>query len=598
MSKFTLKRISITLKALIACFLILSEIPSFAAFSASAQWQVWNGGNDATTGSGGGFDPGGCTLATDGAATVGNTNAPVFTSASYNFAAGDVGHWIYIASGTNWIAGWYQIASVASNAATLTATIGTAQLLNKGLNTAQNVGNVNYAGGVTVSTASPTGASWTIDYSRKATSFQSYTDLAGSGSTLSSAAHPFGIQLVGNIISMQNLNSFTAQRLQILSISGTTITVDKAVVGTTNGSGQLGGAFASIGVAGSVAIASNGIWVKYNATAFSSTSTTSNPASGSGTLGKLTLASGTSTSMSFIRGYDTVCGDVSTPTNGLNRPTIKWGVNAGTNSLVIASSAFARIENLIFDGSTFTQTIAVKVSSSAYIINCKFINFNSSALVNTGTALLVLCEFSANSATDVLPNTVAIAEYRGCSFHDNTVNVITVSTGTVKLTKCNFYNNTGASTNNISATGAATIMCDNVTIATVGQHGFTFTAALAQGVFTNCYVQGAGGWGWNFGTAMDTVTMVNCGGFGNTSGNFDVTKLTNAFDQIGFLLPTGDVFNNLAGGDLTLNNTANRGALLRAAGWPSTYPGMTGTNYGSVGAYQPQGGSGTKRVPR
>src|SRR6185503_9870086 len=90
-------------------------------------FEVRAAGSD--TANGGFFDPGQTAgMNTDGAATSATGNSPVFSSASYNFVAGDVGAWVYIALGTNWTPGWYQIASVASNVATLTATIGTAYL--------------------------------------------------------------------------------------------------------------------------------------------------------------------------------------------------------------------------------------------------------------------------------------------------------------------------------------------------------------------------------------------------------------------------------------------------------------------------------------
>ena len=96
------------------------------ALSAFTIAEVETGGSDSANA--GLFDPsqvagGGFT---DGAATVATSAAPVFTSASYNFVAGNVGAWLFIASGTAWIPGWYKIASVASNAATLGAGIGTA----------------------------------------------------------------------------------------------------------------------------------------------------------------------------------------------------------------------------------------------------------------------------------------------------------------------------------------------------------------------------------------------------------------------------------------------------------------------------------------
>src|SRR5690349_16220768 len=108
---------------------------------------------------------------TDGAATSATGTAPVFSSASYNFVAGDVGAWVYIASGTNWTPGWYQIASVASNTATLEATAGVAYLAYITPTTANGC----------ATTTSPTGATWTIDYSQQNAAQCTYTDLASAG---------------------------------------------------------------------------------------------------------------------------------------------------------------------------------------------------------------------------------------------------------------------------------------------------------------------------------------------------------------------------------------------------------------------------------
>src|ERR1043166_3965216 len=95
------------------------------ALAAATIWDVRTTGDD--TNNGGAFDPSQTAgMFTDGAATSATSAAPVFTSASYNFVAGDAGAWLFIASGTNWIAGWYHIDSVASNAATLNGTIGSA----------------------------------------------------------------------------------------------------------------------------------------------------------------------------------------------------------------------------------------------------------------------------------------------------------------------------------------------------------------------------------------------------------------------------------------------------------------------------------------
>lgn len=66
------------------------------------------------------------------ASANGTTNPSVITSATHNFVAADVGNIIHITAGTNWTTGWYEIVSVAANAATLDRAVGTAASLSSG----------------------------------------------------------------------------------------------------------------------------------------------------------------------------------------------------------------------------------------------------------------------------------------------------------------------------------------------------------------------------------------------------------------------------------------------------------------------------------
>ena len=168
-------------------------------------------------------------MATDGAATSATGTAPVFNSASYNFVSGDVGAKLFIASGSNWIPGWYAIVSVASNKATLNATAGEAVLApgaSGGLSTVNGC----------ATTASPTGATWTIDYSQQAAAQFSYTDLAiqSTNTELQSSGHPFGIQQVGNLVYATSGSGFTVGWYCIQSITGGTTAVMDRAVGTAS----------------------------------------------------------------------------------------------------------------------------------------------------------------------------------------------------------------------------------------------------------------------------------------------------------------------------------------------------------------------------
>lgn len=69
---------------------------------------------------------------TDLASTNGTNASPSVTSASHNFVAADVGNLINISAGTNWTAGFYQIVSVAANAATLDRACGSSATLSGG----------------------------------------------------------------------------------------------------------------------------------------------------------------------------------------------------------------------------------------------------------------------------------------------------------------------------------------------------------------------------------------------------------------------------------------------------------------------------------
>src|SRR6185436_12524208 len=242
--------------------------------SSTTLWEVEATGDD--TNNGGAFDPGQTAgMFTDGAATSANTASPVFTSASYNFVAGDVGAWLFIGAGTNWTKGWYKIASVASNAATLSAAIGAA-VQSSGATTSPIVPSTVIG---CATTASPTGATWSIDYSQQASARFTYTDLAsaGAGLTVSSAAKPFAKQHVGNSIVITGGTNFTAGRYVIASVAATVATVVGPGNITTgagaSGTGGLGGALASPGLPGGVMVSHNQVFVKTGSYTVASAST-------------------------------------------------------------------------------------------------------------------------------------------------------------------------------------------------------------------------------------------------------------------------------------------------------------------------------------
>lgn len=173
------------------------------ALSAATIFEI-NASATANSTNSGGFNPANANMLTNLAAdtNTGNTDSPVVSSASYNFAAGDVGHWLYIKAGTNWIPGWYKIASVASNKATLQAAVGEAVLSDSTLGIPNPYFKQNTTAGC-ATVATPTGGTFTIDYSQTTGAYidarADFGSLASS-TTITSATGGFHPAMVGNLL--------------------------------------------------------------------------------------------------------------------------------------------------------------------------------------------------------------------------------------------------------------------------------------------------------------------------------------------------------------------------------------------------------------
>lgn len=549
------------------------------AISASVIFDIRTTGSD--TANGGGFDPSVTAgMFSDGAATSANTASPVFTSASYNFVAGDVGAWLYIASGTNWIPGWYQIASVAANAATLSAAVGAAAIsLN---NTPWHMNTA--AGCATV--ASPTAATWTIDYSQQDTAQFSYTDLAsaGAGLTVSSAATPFGRQMVGNMLIVASGTNFTAGNYIIASVSvGLVATVTGAGNITTgvgaSGVGGLGGAMATPGKMGERRVTGNRAFLK-NGT-YTMTSGTSNVAGG-----RITIA-GTATNLipNALVGWSSE----RTMTNTGTRPEIDSGAVTAAVMLTVTGN-FSIIRNFNLDANSGTNNICLSTTGSAqryseiwakdagtigiqlngtnstlgYLLRVTNAGGASGFLINASQvgAMLMYCEASgcAGVGFSLAGTGSGIAD--SCIAFDNVLGGFS-STGSWIHKQCTAYGNTAS--------------------------GFGAADSGGGQVYIGCLSEGNGDMGWTLSSALVT-SLINCGGYGNTNGNYSTTQ--NRF-PINFINnTTGTFFTDAANDDFSLNNIANQGALARNAGIV-VYPGGTTTTYQDIGAAQHDGsGSG------
>lgn len=421
-------------------------------------WEI-NAGATASNVNGGGFNPQNANFMTDLTTdtNTGNTTSPVVSSATYNFVAGDVGHWLYVASGTNWYPGWYKIASVSSNKATLSADTGSAdvvQVIDRVTSTAIGIYGANTAVGV-ASVGTPTGGTFGIDYSQGTAAIINNTDLAcadgnAASPTVTSAGTPFGRNHVGNIIHVTAGTDYTAGWYEIVSVSGTTATLDRAVGldgALTGGTFYVGGALSmnstldddvlELPAAGKV------IFVKNNGTV------------SIGETVSVALA-GTAAAGIHLVGYNSQRGD--SPT-GDNRPLLN-----------IAASAFTLgtrwvIKNLRTTG---TGTAALAIGNTGIAINVKARNTSTTAArpaiaTNTNTQLFNVEAISWRGIAISNGNTAGVLY--GCNAHDSDEGLRVASTGSplVVASRSIFHSNKTAAVRMTTTTTGPTII-DNCTL--------------------------------------------------------------------------------------------------------------------------------------
>lgn len=429
----------------------------------------------------GGFNPANPNMLTNGAATSATGNSPVFTSASYNFVSGDVGNWLYIQTGTNWTPGWYQIASVAANAATLSAAIGNGIQVNNNLYGTQTV-----AGVATV--ASPTGATWTIDYSQADAAIAASTDLVlATTTTLTSASLPFGPQMVGNLIHITGGTGFTVGWYEILSVSVVTATIDRVggTLASTGGIGNVGGAL-SLGSSDDavfeLAVSSATTATRYFIKGGSSITYTIG--------GTVTVAAGGNVLQPIIiESMVTKRGDRPT---GSTRPTFACGAAAFT-----LSGANYNLYGIQITG-TAANLFAINGTNSI-AVNCKVYNSSTStnrnALSSNGAFnRFINCEGISLRGYAINIPAVGIQFIINCYAHDSSVGIFNNSAGTLPIVIGTIISNnyTGGYLNQVNADVSGVYIDGNTFYGAENKLGLalSFLSGSAPIHFTNNIIYG------------------------------------------------------------------------------------------------------------
>lgn len=535
------------------------------AIPAGTNWEVQTGGSD--TLNGGGFDTASTGKPTDGAVSSANTSAPVVTSASYNFVAGDVNNWWYQQAGTNSIPGWYKIVSVAANAATLDAAIGHAVLANGTPNTVVGCGTA----------ASLTSQTWAIDYSQVAGVVFSLTGLTTAAANAIILTASATKAMVGNVIQITGGTNFTTGFYAITAASaGVSLTVDRTCTTAAGAAGTagIGGALATPSQAFSIGVASNRYWIKTGSYTMSA-----NP-----TMNAAGVNPSNTANPNWISGYNSLRGDAPKTTS---RPTITAASTCTT--ILPLTTAGWWVEYLILDCATTVANSAItqsgQFSTFRYIQAINFKQFGISLSNSNPRSLVDRCEISGGtSAATAGINMGGAGRIYNCYVHGNLCSGIVIGGQDASIIASIIAGNTGTTSDGIQTQYGVTIL--NNVLRGNGRDGvrnttqFNIAFLCRNNIFASNAVSAAG-FGLNFASGLVppspdydfnaylTDTRNNCG-----SGANDVTL-------------TVDPFTNAAGGDFSLNNTAGGGASCRAAGIPGGFPGLsTTTGYADIGAVQ------------
>lgn len=504
----------------------------------------------ATTGNvnGSGFNPLNSNMLTDLTTdtNTANTASPVVSSASYNFVAGDVGNWVYIQSGTNWTSGWYQIASVASNKATLSAAIGSAQVHSLGFKTASTV-----LGCATVGT--PTAGTFTIDYSQTDTAvISARADFAavGSSTNLTSATGGFTPVMVGNyfhqtttgtgafgVVGWYEIVSYTNATTLVLDRTPNNGTASVACTGYIGGAGRFNGledAFFEMSPAGAK------VWTKAGTYTIS-------------TAVSVASTNGTFTNPIWYLAFTTMPGDF---TPGSFPVVLNNGANNG-----FVPNVFTNFVGWHFTG-TATSVMQGNQTSVRFFY-CKCSNTSTAAGRSAWNTIsyLYFCEgVSQNGYAYTHTGSSALIRVHGCYFHDSAIGA-NINSSSMKFSK-NVISNCGLALRNAVSAASATCVYENNTLigrpASPTGVGFDFTISGAGNQYLMNNIITGFATGIQCAASNDSVGGMNNCFYNNTAdvSNYRKDKTDFALDpQFTDVAETAITNGTMTGGTATLTSS-------------------------------------------
>lgn len=416
-----------------------------------------------------------------------------------------------------------------------------------------------------------------VDYSQQDSPQVTYTDLVigATNTTATSAASPFTPAHVGNLLNVTGGTGFTVQRCEITGVTAAGVaTFDKALgtASSTGGAGRLAGAVDHPATIGGAAAANNGniAFVKYSATPYSVTSSSSNVSGGILVCSQL---------VNWV-GYD-----VTRTVNNTdaNRPIVRAGINSVTTWQMNTGNCYVR--NVVFDNpSNFTATTGLNMTSGCVAENCKVDGHRATGINLGNSCAAVDCEIVNCGATGFA---LLIQNFsfglrvlvRGCT--SNSTGAVALSGNCNSLIDSVVTGTTGNATSiNVAGQTATVIRC----VVHGGSGGTSAHGFSGQGQHHLCVAYGNSGDGFRgVSSAAKAGRFNRCFSGGNSGSNYNASFI--AADQMnGCGTLSGDPFTNAAALDFSTNKVAGAGALIR--GLAVALPGGTTTSYPDAGAAQ------------
>lgn len=449
-------------------------------------------------------------------------------------------------------------------------------------------GDDTNGGGFNASRAGATktaGDNYTYGASKTVIAFTDLSIYSTTANNIHSAGRDFVAADLGHILHINSGTGWNVGFYEITTVTGSGATNRAVVTGATNittsvspagaGSGKMGGALASVGMAGGGMIGYNKLWVK-NGT-YSIASATPNISTGT-----LALKAGSYTRLSAVEGYADTRGDRGTP------PVLELAGGVTSATIVYLQNVYNTAVNLTVDAKGEAGSTGVYAASFPALVeriwakNCT--SYGIRITGGTGTTAL-LCRASGCSGTAAIL-AGAGSHSIGCETYDNTCSGF-VMVSTARATDCLSYRNRGSA----SVHGFVVLGYLHRCTAYYNEgSGVSIGSGTEVSVAQNCVAISNGVEGFGTSAVMNSAMLLNCAGFDNGSGDYNNTNLLAQHVQ-GFRVLTVNPFVSVAtagGGaaNFALNNASGGGKACRAAGYPGSYPSGTTSCYGDIGAAQ------------